>query len=271
MVEYYPLDKIFTQGVDYSLPADRFYVIKAVGTDATTPAWLKIDGVDTGRLLTDFAPIRTRTSNLLGPLELDGLSLVAPPNKILRVEGPSGARVRAVGLIGRLAVGEVVPADLLARFANQGKSYRTYVRGTATLAAAGASWPAGAETEVVSLTPRTIEEYVFNNFVGALLSNAATAPAEGAVAIRFYLDGLPLDVLTPTPGRLGIEYYSMPDPPAETTDMKPFTLHDLPIRVLGDHTLSIRAVNVSGAAIAAATGAAMTMRVTAVADYLAKG
>jgi len=271
MVDYYKLDKIFVQGVTYTLPADRFYVIDAIGTDAATNAYLKIDGVDTGKVIADLAPLHKRTTNLLGPLSLKGLEYVVPPNKVFTVEGPAGAKIRCKGLIGRLAPGEGMPSPWPSRFAEQGKHYRTYIYGVATLAAAGGSWPAGAVTEVLSLTPKTIEEYTLNSVVMALLENAAAAPVEGDVAIRFNLDGVPLDILTTGPGKLGVDYYSMPKPPAETTEMEPFTLEDRPIRVQGDHTLRIDAVNTKGAAIAASSTAAMTMKVWAVVEYAMKG
>jgi len=271
VVDYYPLDKIFVQGTVYALPADRFYVIRKIGTNAASPAYLKIDGVDTGKIVSDVAPLHMTTSNLLGPLDLDDLYYVVPPNKVFTVEGPSGCKMRCVGQIGKLASGEGLPPEHAGRFSVQGKNYETYVTGSATLAPAGGSWPAGAETEVLSLTPKTIEQYVFCDVVMAALSGAAAAPSEGDVAIRFYLDGAPLDILTSGPGKLGIDLYSMPKPPAGTTEMLPFTLEDRPINVLGDHTLSIRAVNTSGAAISAASGSAMTMSVWALVEYAMKG
>jgi len=271
MVDYYKLDKIFAQGVTYTLPADRFYVIEAIGTNATSPTYLKIDGVDTGKIIADLAPLHKTTTNFLGPLSLKGLEYVVPPSKVFTVEGPSGAKVRCKGLIGRLAVGEGMPSPWPSRFAEQGKHYRTYLYGVATLAAAGGSWPAGAITEVLSLTPKTIEEYTLNGVVMALLENNATAVSEGSLAIRFSLDGAPLDILTAASGQLGVDYFSMPKPPAGTTEMEPFTLEDKPIRVPGDHTLKIEAVNTSGAAIAASSTAAMTMKVWAKVEYAMKG
>jgi len=271
MVDYYKLDKTFVQGKTYTLPADRFYVINKIGTNATADAYLKIDGVDTGKVITDLAPLHKTTTNFLGPLSLEGLEYVVPPNKVFTVEGPSGAKVRCKGLIGRLAVGEGMPPQWASRFTEQGKRYRTYIYGVATLAAAGASWPAGASTTVLTLTPKTIEEYTLNSVVMALLENNATTVSEGSLALRFSLDGAPLDILTSDPGQLGVDYFSMPKPPAGTTELEPFTLEDKPIRVPGDHTLKIEAVNTSGAAIAAASGAAMTMKVWAIVEYAMKG
>jgi hypothetical protein len=268
MVDYYKLDKIFVQGATYQTPNDRFYVIKKVGTDATSDCYLKIDGVDTGAIISDVAPLHRTSSNLLGPLDLGDLYYVVPPNKTFTVEGPSGAKIRAIGLIGKLAPGEALPAQYASRFTEQGKHYLTYDTATATLAAAGANWAADAETDVYSLTPKTVEKYIFNNVVMAKVENAATAPSEGDVAIRFYLEGTPLDILTTEPGKKGIDLYSAPYPPADTTEEEPFTLKDLPIGVPGDNTFEIKFVNTSGAAIAASTAAAMTATVAVIVEYI---
>jgi hypothetical protein len=261
MVDYFKLDKIFAQGTIYTLPNDRFYVIRKIGTNAATDAFLKIDGVDTGPIVADIAPLHKTSSNLLGPLDLGDLFYVVPPNKKFWIEGPAGAKMRLIGQIGKLSPGEVIASDLAGRFAMQGKSYKTYVKGTGTLAAAGGSWAADAETEVLSLTPKTIEKYLFNDLVMAVLANAATTPAEGDVAIRFFLEGVPFDLLTKEAGKLGIDLYSLPKPPADSTEEEPFSLKDMPIEVLGDRTFSVRAVNTSGAAIAASSTAAMTLTV----------
>jgi len=271
MVEFFKLDKIFVEGTTYELPSDRFYVIKKIGTDASSATKLVIDGVETGELITDVAPLHKTSTNLLGPLDLGDLFYVVPPQKTFYISGAPGAKMRLIGLIGKLAPGEGLPPNFASRFSEQGKHYITYVTGSATLAAAGASWAADTETEVYSLTPKTIEEYTFNNVVMASLSGYASAPSEGDVALRFFLDGSPLDILTSDPGKKGIDYYSMPKPPADTTEMEPFTLKDWAIKVVGDHTFVIKAVNTSGSAIAADAGSAMTMAIYAIVEYLMKG
>ena len=270
MVKYYPLDKIFVQGTTYELPADRFYVIRKIGTDATSDTYLYIDGVATGKIISEVAPLHRTSSNLLGPLDLGELYYVVPPNKKFTIEGPSGAKVRCIGLIGVLAPGETLPGPYSTRFPVQGKHYITYVKGSVTLASAGESWAADAETEVYSLTPKTVEKYVFNNIAMAKVENASASISEGEVAIRFFLEGTPLDILTSEPGKKGIDILSMPYPPAATTEERPFTLKDLPIEVPGDYTLSVKAVNVSGSAISASSGADMTCTFAAIVEYLKK-
>jgi len=268
VVKYYKLDKIFTQGTTYEMPNDRFYVIKRIGTNVTSDTKLVIDGVETGAINSEIAPIRKTSSNLLGPLDLKNLFYVVPPNKTFYVDGPSGAKVRCIGLIGVLAPGEAMPTSFAARFAEQGKHYWTYKKGSITLATAGGSWAAGDEETVLQISPKTIEKYILNRIVMAKVEGAGVEISEGMIGVRFYLEGTPLDVLTTGPGHKGIDILSMPYPPADSTEEESFTLEDLPIEVLGDHLLEIKVINVSGGAIAASDTVDMIATIAAIVEYL---
>ncbi|MHC1623137.1 MAG: hypothetical protein ACXQTR_00930 [Candidatus Methanospirareceae archaeon] len=268
MVEYYKLDKIIEQGIDYQTPADRFYVIKKIGTNAAAATKLVIDGVETGEIISTIAPLHKTSSNLLGPLDLGDLYYVVPPDKTFSVSGPSGAKVRIIGQIGVLAPGEALPAQHASRFTEQGKRFVTYVQDTYSKAT-DEVWAAGEEQEVISLTPKTIEEYKFNREVLASVSGGTVS--EGDFAVRFFLDGKPLDILTTGAGRLGINILSMPSPPADDTEEEAFSLADLPILVAGDHTFTIKAVNTSGASKSPASGSAWSVTVTAIVEYFMKG
>jgi len=267
MVEYYKLDKVLSVGTTYRTPPDRFYVIKKIGTDASSDCYLKIDGVDTGPIISTVAPMHKTSSNLLGPLDLGDLYYVIPPNKTFTVEGPSGAKMRIIGLIGKLAPGEAIPGQFAARFNAQGKHYLTYVQGSYSVGT-DVAWSADVEYEVYSLTPRTIEVYNFNNV--AMASVAGGSFNEGQIALRLYYDGTPLDMLTSEPGPKGIDVLSMPHPPADSTEEEPFTFADKPIQVLGDHTFTVKAVNVSGGTLTPATGSSWTITFTAIVEYLQK-
>jgi len=268
MDERYKLDKIIEQGTNYQTPADRFYVIRKIGTDAASPVKLIIDGTETGEIISTIAPLHKTSSNLLGPLDLGDLYYVVPPNKTFNVDGPSGAKVRIIGRIGVLAPGEVLPAQHASRFTEQGKRFVTYIQDSYSKATDEA-WAAGEEQEVISLTPKTIEEYKFNREVLASISGGDVS--EGDFAVRFFLDGKPLDVLTTAPGRLGIDILSMPSPPADATEEEAFSLADLPILVAGDHTFVIKVVNTSGASKSPASGSAWSVTVTAIVEYFMKG
>jgi hypothetical protein len=267
VVDYYSLDKTFAQGTVYQTPPDRFFVIRKIGTDQTADTFLKIDGVDTGSVISEIAPLHKTESNLLGPLDLGDLYYVVPPDKTFTVEGPAGAKIRAIGQIGRLAAGEGIPASYASRFTEQGKHYISYMSGSVSLAT-DETWAADREVEVLSLTPKTIETFRLNSYAGVSITGDTVA--DGDFGVIFYLEGTPLDILTAEPGKKGIDALSMPKPPADTTEIEKFSLEALPIEVLGDHTLKITAMNVSGADKAPAAGAAWTVDLITLYEYLKK-
>ena len=268
MVDYYKLDKILEQGTNYEMPNDRFYIIEKIGTNSTSGAKLVIDGVETGELISTVAPLHKTSSNLLGPVDLGDYFYVIPPGKTFYVSGSSGDKVRVIGQIGVLAPGEVLPASYATRFNEQGKKYITYIQDSYSKATDEA-WAAAEEQEVISLTPKTIEEYKFSREVLALMTGGTVN--EGDFAVRFFLNGKPLDILTTDPGKLGIDILSMPSPPADTTEEEAFSLADLPIAVEGDHTFAIKVVNVSGASKSPTSGSAWSVTVTAIVEYTMKG
>ena len=108
------------------------------------------------------APLHVTSSNKLGPANLGNYYLVIPPETMFYVEGASGAKMRLVGTLGKLDVGEAMPADILARFGNQHNAYVTHLSGSVSLGT-DVALAADAETEVFSLTPKTIEKYIFND------------------------------------------------------------------------------------------------------------
>ena len=89
----------------------------------------------------------------------------------------------------------------------------------------------------------------------------------GDFAVRFYLDGKVLDLLSKTAGKLGIDVLSMPRPPSDTVEEIPFTLKDLPIEVLGDHTLSVKIRNISGSNKTPTSGSEWSFTFTAIVRY----
>jgi hypothetical protein len=264
MVEYFALDKILKQGVTYSAPNDEFLIIEAIGTNATTDAYLKIDGSDTGKIIADIAPLHKTASNKLGPLDISKLPYIVPPQKRFTVEGASGTKFRVIGKIGKLAVGEAVPSTILTRFDEQRSRYITYISGSKTVGT-NVVWGADVEYEVLSLTPKTTEKYVLNRFAGAEITGGSFS--EGDFAIRFYLDGRPLDNLAKDVAPYGIDVLSMPKIPTSTTEELPFTLEDTPIEVLGDHTLTVKAVNVSGSNKSPSSGSSWAIAFVAVVEY----
>jgi len=260
----FPFDLTFIQGKEYETPARIGLVIDKLGTDAAKACHLKIDNKELGDLITIVAPLHKTESNLLGPLKLSPLFYVVPPETKLIVEGPSGAKMRAIGRYIILEPGEAFPEDLLARFREQPDHYLTYVEGTYSHGT-DVALAADAEVEVISLTPKTIETYLFNNVLMAAVANYT--PSEGDLAIRFRLDGAELDKLLDVTKIAGIDLLAARRPPADTTEILPFTLEALPIEVLGDHTISIRVRNIKGTSISPAVGTSLEFTITAIVEY----
>jgi len=258
MVNYYKLDKVITQGTEYTMDSDLFYIIRKVGTDSTGGAKLRIAGRDTGEIVANVAPMRPYSSNELGPLDLGDLFYVVPPDKVFTVEGDSGDKMRIIGEIGELAPGESLPASFAARYAEQGDHYLRYDEGS-KLYSVDYTWSDGEEITVYELTPATREKFIFNNIVEVETGVSGLDVGEAGVILE--LDGKPLDVLTDNQGPKGLDAYFFPRPPAYNTVNVPFSLADKPIEVPGDITFKIKLINVSGGnlTVAAATDQYITM------------
>jgi len=270
MVKQFPLDLIIVEGETYYTGKREFYVIKKLGTDAASDTHLNIDNKPGGDLVSLVAPLHRTSSNVLGPVNLGNFYLVIPPNTKFFVEGASGAKMRLIGIQGELEVGEALPADLAARFSNQHNAYVTHLSGSVSLGA-DVALAADAEKEILSLTPKTIEKYILAYPVEGSVDNYTAA--EGDLAYRFYLDNSPLDILTSAPGKVrgGVDLLSIPRPPADASEEYPFSLADIPLEVLGDHTLSVRVRNTKGADIAPAAGTSLVFYFDSLAIYVRTG
>ena len=264
MAKYWVLDKIIKQGTEYRTKTRQAYVIRKIGTDSSSSAKLKIDGKDTGIIDNESAPIHKLTTNLLGPLDLRDEYYVIPPEVKFEFDGASGSKCRIIGQIINLEVGEGLEAELLSRFAEQHKKYRTTYDGSFALGTDEA-WGNNVEYEILSLTPLTTEKVTLDDVVMVSISGGTVS--EGDFGVEFYLDNSPFEVDVAENAPRGIDVLSMPYPPKEDTEMIVFTLKDMPIEVLGDHTLSIRVRNVSGADKSPASGSAWSVKVKLVAKY----
>jgi len=63
----------------------------------------------------------------------------------------------------------------------------------------------------------------------------------------------------------------MPLPPTATAEFEPFTFKEKPIMVVGGHTLTVTAINISGSSISAASGQNIAVRFVAVYKRIIKG
>ncbi len=254
-MKVYKLDKIVDMNTEIAMESYRAFVVEKIGTDDTAEVTARIDAKKVGAFLGELAALRKVTTNLGGPLPLGPHFLVIPPSKTFEFVGTAAKLVRLMGKIIELAVGETLPSDYLSRFAAQHNEYITCLEGTDVVT--GTSWADKGEKVLKSLTPSTVEQYVFNDrfYVNQVAAGVA-AEAEGDVGVRLYLDGAPLDHLLAASGRRGLARMSLEIP--ETTKDKahePFTLADSPVTVPGDRTLDVKAMNVSGAVLFATTEA----------------
>jgi len=269
MAKTYSLDKIIAANTTYVMEKDRYFAIKALGTNVTASVTAKVDGIPCATFIADIAPVHKTTSNQLGSLDLGMKYIIVPPERQVKFETSGSGVVRIKGDLVVLTPGESMLPEHNARYNVQGKDYMTYVTGTYSVGT-GTAWSAGTEYTVFSLTPATIEEYLFNNIVGVSVSNVNGGMSDGAVGIRFYLDGVPLDQLLPGTAQFGIDALAMPLPPTGTGEQTPFSLNAYPIDVLGDHIFEVHAVNTSGGNLSPTSGNSITIKVEAVAQYMRK-
>ena len=246
MAKTFVLDKIIVQGTSYRTHRRVALKINKIGTDTTVASHLTVNGKVLGNLIEDVAPLHLENTKINGPLDISRLPIVIPPDTDFLVEGGSGAKFRIIGTLYQLAPGESIPGDLMARFNEQPNKYICYVTGSHSFGSA-TSWADGDEVDLYSLTPSTIERYVFNDLL--MIDYAGFTANPGDVVIQFYLDNNPIEFLESTNLDRGIDMLSIPHQDDVAANMQPFTLEKFPIEVLGDHTLKITAKNVSGGAI----------------------
>ena len=264
MAKTWILDKIMDVDVEYETPARTAYKIKRIGTNSSSAAKLVIDGKELGAIVDTVAPLHKTSSNLLGPLDLRDEYYIVPPKTKFKFIGASGSKMRVIGEILNIGVGEALPGPWSSRFDRQGDVYRRYF--TASLSVGtDVAWGANEEKEVLSLTPLTTEKVTFDDIVMVSISGGTVS--EGDFGVEFYLDNSPLEVDVPSAWRRGIDALSMPAPPSDSTEEEVFTLKDMPIVVEGDHTLSIRVRNVSGASKSPDSGSSWTVVVYLVGKY----
>lgn len=257
----YFLRKILKTNTTYEMEKDRYYVIKRVGTDTASKVTAKVDGIPVLDIFNMVAPIAKTSSNLNGPLDLEEYFIVVPPERKLIFESSATANVFIEGDLVVLSPGESIHTEHLTRYNAYANRKITYVDTSATV---GASWSANQEVKVADLTPPTIEDWIFDGFAGVSVTGLSATQTYGQINVKFYYDGKPLDLLVATAGPHGIESLKMPLPPTATTDFVPFTFKDKPATVVGGHTLTVTAINVSGSSLSAAAGQDIVVRFVAV-------
>jgi len=268
MPTFYYLKKILKTGTTYVMEKDRYYVIKRIGTDASSKVTVKVDGIPVVDIVSTIAPIAKASSNTLGPLDLGEYFIVVPPERQLYFDSSASANVYIEGDLVVLSPGEVVPTDHMARYNTYNNRKITYIDASVTV---GTSWSAGVEQKIVDIAPPTIEDWLFDSFAGVSVSGLSTTQTYGQISIKFYYDGKPFDLLLATAGPHGIESLKMPLPPTDSSEKEPFTFKEKPIIVVGGHTLTVNAMNISGSTLSAASGSNIAIRFVALYKRIIKG
>jgi hypothetical protein len=242
MAKAYKLDKLFAMNTDYTMEADKALIIRKVGTDDTADVTPNIDGINLGVFTKAVAPLPRTYDFDLPLLDLGDLYYVVPPDKILKFTGTATKFVRCVGDILKLAPGEPLPGNYLDRFNNQGNKFVTYITGSAT----SGTWADGGWVTLKELVPKTVETYLFKDYVGFNVAGTLTALALNKYRVRFQYNSEYLDILTTNMGHLGIDAYQMYHPPTYNKNVEMFTLEGFPILVEGDKVFKVEAQNNTG-------------------------
>ena len=262
------LAKYLASGTTYETAKRQALIIHKVGTDSTSKGVLTVDGVPVLEIIQNVAPLRKTNSTIVGPLDLGDYFIVVPPETKFKFEGSSGSYLNIIGEILQLDPGQNLGDPYMARYQAQGKQYITYVAGSYSHGA-DTAWAANDENEIVSLTPATIETYVFDKWLFLEKSGGTISPRN--FALKIYIDNVPLEHLISDSLLGGIDVLDIPAYNEVATNEEPFSLKDIPINLLGDHTLKFTVKNISGGDLTPASGQSWTFTVYAIAALIKKG
>jgi len=240
-VQIFKIDWILAAGTTYKTENDQVLVFRKVGTDSTSDVTIKVDGSKCGAVNSYIAPLRLTTSGSLGPFDLGDKFIVVPNGHEYLFDG--SGNIRVVGELIKLGPGETVPADIIARYNDQFWSYYLPVSDSYSFGSA-TSWADGSEVEVYSLTPTTIEKYIFKHFLR--MAQSGITYSTGDISVLFLMDDIPLYNQHSGAGEVGLDFDSFV---VASDRLELFNVKDKPIEVLGDHTFKIKAKNVSGGAL----------------------
>jgi hypothetical protein len=244
MPEEIKFEKEFDTGTTYRAESDKYYIVKAVGTNSTSePSYLEIDGKRCLEIYSKIAPLKATSSNLLGMFELGDLYLVIPPNKAFTFYGSTGSKIRMKGILGTLAPGEVLPGTYQSRFSVQHIKYYTFLHNKYTFQAA-TKVDAGTTKTVVDWTCPVGEKYVFDRYLGVEAWKSDESAA-GDLTFQIFIEGVPKDVIETTMGAKGFAAGSAPYPPRDAVNKIAFDPKDLGLKFEPGRSLRIDVTNPS--------------------------
>ena len=238
--------KIYSTGTTYETGASEVLVIQAIGTNSTYGIKVEVEGAPCCETIRYLGPLHKDTDEFLDPRPLGDKFVVVLPQRSFEftTTGPS-ANVSVVGYMLKLAGGEAVPSDLVARYNAQTKDYLTYVNESVTVSA-GTTIPANGEVTIFTKQADANETLTFDGMVQAYAEAGGTALAKSNWALRLYVNDKPLDNSLTDAGNYGLCFYFLPRPPQTGWNLTPFTLKDSPIVLNPGDTLKVTAVNISG-------------------------
>jgi len=265
VAKYFILDKTFTAGTEWRVEDDKFYVVKAIGTDATEDIHFTYDRWKSPSIIDVVAPLRLTTTNLMGPLALNELYYVLPPKVPFSIVGPSGTRLRFIGQIGCLAPGETLPSPHVTRYEVQPKKYREYRQQVYQL---DTDEPFAAGSERLAWTIETTgrERFTFDHVWMLSYENITQTINPSDMGVIWLKDTERFDIVDTEMGPLGVDALSMPRPPS-STNMVPFTFKEKPIVLEPLQRLDVYIRNNTTTAWTPPAGARITFTLTALSVY----
>jgi hypothetical protein len=268
MPQYYKLIKTLDAGTSYRAETDKFYVINRVCSNTSTSiGYLEVAGARCMEIHVDVAPLAMTATNWIDILDLGDYYVVVPPAKVFKFTGDSGAKLHIQGRIGEMMTPADFPADLSARLSTQAKQFIKIQRNTAQLAAAGGSWAADNEVNVLTLTATAGERHLLDSRLAVYLTGLAAVHNAGDVALRLYYQDKPLDILDSTMGDFGLDIWQAYWNDGTNYLKYYIDLSDMPIQLEPGRTLKVNVRNVKGAAISASSGTALSCTVALIDKY----
>jgi hypothetical protein len=260
-MKIYMLDKTLDVDTTYTAESDKAYIIRKVGTTSASKATLSVGGVDCLEVINELARTHPTQFYLYDLLDLADYYVVVPPDKKFSFSGASGSKLRIVGEILELMPGEALPSPYMGRYAEQGKKYMSYLRGTYSHGT-DTAWTAADENNVLSKTAEAGTKYYLTGPVYASLENLAAVHNPGDWTLRFYLQGAPWDILNTGMGDLGVDLWKAYWNDGTNYYYKPFKPTNLPPEIDPGRSFVVSMINSSGASVSPAAGTSLTATVT---------
>ncbi|MEM2410360.1 MAG: hypothetical protein QXF87_07570 [Thermofilaceae archaeon] len=257
--------RLVPTGAEYVTAPREALIIEEVGFKDEGEYKFLIDRKETTPLLGPLPFYDDTKTYGSKPLNLNPLPVVVPPETAWSVQGTPATTALLLGRKVQLGIGEALPDEVTRRFAEQYSRYIRIYKGSISLAV-NQAWAAGAELTALQFTTLANERVTFSGPVLARWSGFTLDP--GAVAVRFYMDGRPLENVYRTGWEPGIDLKTLTTVSEYRNYGAPlFSLERLPIVVNPNTVFTVTAENISGADIAPASGQAISVELWLLAVY----